>query len=268
MINWQKSAHQKNVEGLRKMIITKGELVNGCYEAWLMISGLTAAAEPEEVTLALQQADDLANQLEADGLNLNWQNPSSYGYSDPADNSGLTAQMAGPFKTILSTYLLDAFGKQITANMADKAARAMRTLQQITVVAPDVQNPPTLPFGSGNEWDYNDRRFYGEPAKTNGAIYVYKGQTLNYLRDLTQNPNWLVDATIETAVWEVQDNGNVTIENIAINDTSTSADITFNETGGYTICIKLTKTDSNEVFIVNQNFVVQLCDDQGLAFTL
>lgn len=248
------------------MIVTKGNLVDGAYAAYLRISGLTSKASPEDITLGLEQADDLANQLQGDGLNLNWQNPSSYGDSDPADNSGLTAEMAGPFKKMLSVNLVEAFGKQVTANLDRLYRDALRSLEQITVTVPDTQNPPTLPFGSGNEWDYNDRRFYGEPAKNNGAVYVYKGQTLNYSRDFTQNPNWLIDAELVSAVWAISDSGNILIENETFDETTTSADITFNEVGGYTLCITVTKTDSNEVFIVNQNFVVQECDDQGLAF--
>lgn len=245
------------------MTVTKGDLVSGAYRAYMRISGLTTKASPEEIQLALEQADDLAAQMKADGWDLGWNYPDNYGSSLPSDNSGLTREMAGPFKVKLSEYLLQAFGKPITQSLAMQIRAAENTLNQLLVDVAPADNPPTLPIGSGNEWRRTDRYFYPEPAANEDAIYLYKGSTFNYSRNFTQNPNWLLNEALTSVEWSFGVQSGVTIANKAFDDTTTSADITFNQIGGYTLCITVTKTNSNEVFIVEQNFIIQECQNNG-----
>lgn len=243
------------------MQINKGELVNGAY-AIIRISGLTLTASPDEITAGIQEADDLASELKGRGVDVNWQQPSNYGLSDPADTSGLTPEMAGPFKSILSLRLVDLFGKQATPSLAKRADDGMRALEQITVSVPQSELPSTLPFGSGNEWDYRSRRFYSEPAINNDADYVFLGDVLNYTEDFS---SWLIDDVLATVTWESSDSG-IEIENTSFGDATASAQLTFSKLGGFTLCITATRAGSTDVFTVQKNFIVRDCLRQTYGF--
>ncbi len=245
------------------MIVTKGDLIAGTYSL-MRISGLTVDPSPEDTTMALSVADDYAAELKGDGLDLKWQSPASYGESDPADTSGLTPEMAGPFKKLLMVELVLAFGREITPTLSMIASKGMRALENIIVSVPDASNPGTLPFGSGNEWSYNDRRFYSEPAVNNDAHYGFEGDIFNYVEDFS---DWLVDETLVSVVWEVGNSG-LAISNDTFTDTEANADLAFNVQGGYTVCITATKTNSNERLTRRKNFVITACQDQGLTFNV
>lgn len=242
------------------MKITKGDIVNGTYSI-LRISGLTINASPEEVAAGIQEADDLAGELKGIGVNVNWQYPSEYGISDPNDTSGLTTEMAGAFKSVLALRLLDLFGKQATPTLAERANKGMRTLEQITVSVASSEPPSTLPFGSGNEWDYRDQRFYPEPAANNDATYVFLDDILNYTEDFSA---WVIDEELESAEWQVT-NGDIDIQNVTFDTNSTSAQLTFTNLGGFTLCITVTKTNSTDKFSVQKNFIVRDCERQNYS---
>lgn len=243
------------------MQIKKGDLVNGALSI-IRVSGLTVNPSPEEDTLATQEADDLAAELKGDGVNVNWQYPTDYGLSDPTDTSGLIPEMAGGFKSLLAVRLLDYFGMQVTPALADRARRGLRTLEQITVSVPVSENPSTLPFGSGNEQDYRSRRFYNEPAINNDADYVFKGDLLNYTEDFSP---WLINETLVSVTWKTVNSG-ILISNETFADTTATAQLSFNQVGGYTICITATKTNSTDVFTVQKNFIVRDCNQQGYGY--
>ena len=245
------------------MIVTKGDLVNGTYSL-MRISGLTVDATPEDTSLALQVADDYAEELNGSGLDVGWQYPATYGASEPSDNSGVTTQIAGPFKKLLMRELVLAFGRETTQTLEMIANKGMRALENIVVSVPVAHNPPTLPFGSGNEWDYNDRKFYSEPPINNGAYYGFKGDIYNYTEDFSQ---WLVDEELVTVTWEVGSTG-ITIASETFTETEASAELTFNEVGGFTVCITATKTNSTDLFTVQKNFVVSECQNQSSFITV
>ncbi len=221
----------------------------------MRISGLTVDPTPEDDVLALQIADDYAGELLGLGLDLNWQQPLEYGDTDPADTSGLTNEMVGPFKKLLFVQLCSAFGKPVPVAVGVTASEGMRTLENIVVVVPDAELPATLPFGSGNEFDYRDRKFYDEPATNNDALYVFKDDILNFSEDFR---DWLVDAELVTVTWTTTDNG-ITIGATSINDENNiaTAELTFVKAGGYTIEITATKTDSTDKLTRIQNFVIE-----------
>lgn len=233
------------------MKISKGSLVNGTY-ALMRISGLTKNPSPEDIQAGLQVADDYSQELLEDGLDLGWQYPLEYGLSDPADNSGITPAMAGPFKKLLFIQLCSFFGKEPPMAVVKTAADGLKTLEQILVTVPDAQNPPTLPFGSGNEWDYRDRTFYSEPPINNDALYVFTDDILNYSHDFS---DWLVDATLVSVAWDTQGNG-LSIGTDTFNDTIATAELTFNQIGGYFVTITATKTGSTDRLTVRKNFVI------------
>jgi hypothetical protein len=243
------------------MKISKASLVNGTY-ALMRISGLTVNPTPEDVTIGLQVADDYSQELLADGLDIGWQYPTEYGVSDPDDNSGLTPQMAGPFKKLLYVQLCSYFGKEVPQTVAVTSMAALRTLEQLLVNVPDAQNPPTLPFGSGNENDYRDRSFYNEPPVNNNANYVFKGDIDEYSHDFS---NWLVDETLVSVVWANPDSG-ITISSDTFDDTIAMADLTFVNTGGSFVTITATKTSSAEQLTIRKNFVISDPVNSGLIY--
>lgn len=237
------------------MQITKGSLVNGALVI-LRVSGLTVSASPEDISDGLNEADDLALELKGNGIDIGWQLPAEYGFSDPADTSGLVPETAGAFKSLLAYRMLDYFGKAVTPSLQRRHDKAMRTIENFIITVPTAQNPPTLPFGSGNEWDYTDRRFYPEPAVNNDASYVFKGDVLNYTEDFSQ---WLVDEELESVTWESTAPSSLAISNQTFTETTATATLTFNQVGGYTVCITATKSNSTDVFTVQKNFIIQDC---------
>ena len=242
-------------------MITKGQIVNGTY-ALMRISGLTKSASPEDVTVALQVADDYAAELSTQ-LELGWQQPSLYGESDPDDTSGLSLEMAGPFKKLLVRQLAAYFGKPVPPEVEVTARESMKFLEDLLVTIPDAQLPPTLPFGSGNEWDYRDRKFYDEPANNKNADYVFKDTIRNFTFDFS---HWLVDETLTSVTWESFDSPGLVIGTETFDDTTATAELTFNQVGGYTVCAVATKTGSTDNEIMQKRFIVQDCDDTGLRF--
>ena len=147
------------------MTIAKIDIVNGAY-AFLRIWGITTQSSNEDVKLGLDTLDDLALQLESDGLMTGYHTPTTYGESNPNDDSGLVDWMGGPYKKLLAVELLSAFGKPATAELLKVYDDGLTSLRHALVIVPATQNPGTLPKGSGNEWAYRDNKFYDEPAET------------------------------------------------------------------------------------------------------
>jgi hypothetical protein len=241
------------------MKISKGSLVNGTYSL-MRISGLTTNPSPADIEAGLQVADDYSQELKEDGLDLGWQYPSEYGESNPDDNSGITPSMAGPFKKLLFIQLCSFFGKEPPMAVIKTAQDGMRTLEQMLVSVPDAQNPPTLPFGSGNEEDYRDRTFYSEPPINNDALYVFEGDILNYSHDFS---DWLVDATLTSVSWDTQGNG-LSIGTDTFTNEIATAELTFNQVGGYFVTITATKTNSTDRITFKQNFVISDPDNVNI----
>jgi hypothetical protein len=242
-------------------MISKGDLISGTY-ALMRISGLTVEPSPKNNEIALQVADDYAGELKGSGLDLKWQQPAEYGRSDPSDTSGLTVEMAGPFKKLLFIQLCANFGKDVPQSVAITAMQGMKALENISISVPDASNPPTLPFGSGNEFDYRDRKFYSEPANNEDALYVKKGEVLNYTEDFSQ---WLVDADLVAVEFDIAEPG-VTVGSTTISDRTATAELTFNQIGGYTLCMTATRTGSSDKKTQSKNFIVNDCQQTGLKF--
>lgn len=226
----------------------------------MRISGLTVQPTPEDTTVGLAVADDFAAELKGEGLDLNWNYPASYGDSDPSDNSNLTPEMAGPFKKLLFIELCGFFGKEVPSSVAITASKGKRALENLLVFVPDAQSPPTLPIGSGNEWDYRDRTFYSEPPNNKDADYVFNGDILNYSHDFS---SWLVDETLVSVTWKEESSG-IVIGAESFTNTVASAELMFAQSGGYFVTITATKTNSTDVFTVKKNFVVS--DPAGMKF--
>ena len=240
-------------------MISKGSLISGTYTL-MRISGLTVNPSPSDDELALTVADDYAAELREEGLDLGWQYPSTYGQSDPADTSGISLGMAGPFKKLLFIQICSAFGKDVPMAVAATAAQGMKALEHLLVNVPDAQNPSTLPIGSGNEYDYRDRNFYNEPPNNRDAEYVFKDDILNYSHDFSA---WLVDETLVSIEWSTEGSG-ISIGLDTFTDTVATAELTFSQIGGYFVTISATKTNSTDRLTVKKNFIINDPDETGL----
>jgi hypothetical protein len=217
----------------------KIDLVNGAYQL-IRISGLTVNAVPEEIEIGVQVADDLAGELSTK-LNTGYIQPVAYGDSDPSDYSGLTSQTAGPFKKLLAMELVDFFGKQIPVSLKLNADKGLRALEQLLVVVLPMQNPGTLPIGSGNEWGYRGDKFYPEPTSDDGADY-------KYITDVFQLPidwnPWLAGLhDLSTVTYETD--ASITLTNEAIVDGVSVVTVSFTSTGQFSLCAMATNSNGD-----------------------
>ena len=217
----------------------KIDLVNGAYQL-IRISGLTSVAIPEETIIGLQVSDDLAGELSTT-LNTGYIQPTEYGQSDPNDYSGLTVQTAGPFKKLLAMELVDFFGKQIPMSLKMNADKGLRSLEQLLVTVLPMQNPGTLPIGSGNEWDYRSDKFYPEPISDDGAEYHYKTDVFPFYKDWSQ---WLAGAATLVSV-EYDFDAGVVLSNEIIVDNTSTVTVGFSTVGQFTLCAKATDSGGN-----------------------
>ena len=190
--------------------------------------------------LSVQVADDLAGELSTT-LNTGYIQPLEYGDSDPNDYSGLTAQTAGPFKKLLAMELVDFFGKQVPISLKMNADKGLRSLEQLLVNVNPMQNPGTLPIGSGNEWGYRRDKFYPEAISDDGAIYKNKSDVFQLPIDWTA---WLADLyTLSTVDYEVD--AGITLTNEAIVDGVSVVTVSFSTTGQFTLCAKGTNSNGD-----------------------
>ena len=228
----------------------KIDLVNGAYQL-IRISGLTSGAVPEEITIGLQVADDLAGELST-RLNTGYVQPLTYGDSDPDEYSGLTNQTAGPFKKLLAMELVDFFGKQVPISLKINADKGLRSLEQLLVTVNPTQNPGTLPIGSGNEWGYRVDKFFPEPISDDGAIYRYETDVFQLPLSWAQ---WLAGVNTLVSVSYEADNGVLLANEVVdIDEGSSNAMISFSSVGQFTLCATATDSQGNvktEKFIYN-----------------
>lgn len=232
-------------------IVTKGDIANGAFQ-FARISGLTRKPTPDDMALFLIVQDDKAAEMLASGLDVNWQYPAEYGTSDPADNSGLSIQLAGAMKKIMAIEIAPLYGKEISQAMVKVHNDGVRALERILVSVKPAQLSSIIPIGSGNEHSFRSHKFYPEPPDNHEAIYAIKGDVLTY--EETGFGDWLVDAQLNTVIWE-PDVG-ITVADIVIDERTTRALLTFVKIGGHSVKITATKIGFDEVKILHKNFVI------------
>lgn len=211
-------------------MITKGDIVNGSFGI-IRISGLTSQPTPREIGNALTSLDDFMAELSV-SLNIPYLQPLEYGKSDPSDPSGLTVQMAGAVKKAFSKELLNYYGKPITQNLQNVIDSGMKSLTHLLVEIPKAQNPPTLPIGSGNEWDYRSDKFYPEPSSVDNPDYYFKTDSFILPIDWS---SWLIEDTL-TNVTYTFDSG-IVLENQAFDDSNSSVKVSFSGVGVFDLCV-------------------------------
>ena len=218
----------------------KADVVNGTYQL-IRISGLTSNAIPEEISTALQVADDYAGELLSTGLDVGWIQPLEYGQSDPNDYSGLSVQTVGPFKKLLAIQLVDYFGKVASQTLHMNAEKGMRSLEQLLVNVLPSQNPGTLPIGSGNEWDYRSDKFYPEPISDDGAIYKNTSDVFQLPIDWTA---WLAGLFTLVSV-EYEFDAGIVLTDEAIVDETSVVTVSFSRVGQFSLCAKATNSNGD-----------------------
>lgn len=238
----------------------KIDIVTGAYQL-IRISGLTSRAIPEEVEIAMQVADDYAGELLASGLNIGWIQPLEYGLSDPDDVSGLTPQTVGPFKKLLAKQLVDYFGKAVTMTLQMNADKGMRALEQLLVNIQPMQNPATLPIGSGNEWDYRYDKFYAEPINDDGAEDRFVTDVFQLNNSWVQ---WLGGSGDTVTSVDYEFDTGVVITNKSFDDDSSVATISFDRVGQFTVCVKATSSSGN---VETQKFIYNAIDCLNIRIT-
>ena len=217
----------------------KIDVINGMYKL-IRISGLTSEAIPEEIETGLQVADDLAGEISTT-LNLGWIQPLEYGTSDPDDFSGLDVQTVGPFKKLLALEIVDYFGKTPSIKLQENAAKGMRALEQLLVNVRPLQNPATLPIGSGNEWDYRTDKFYPEPISDDGAIYK---NTSDVFQLPIEWAAWLAGLFDLSTVTYEADEGIVLTDEV-IDGTISLVTVSFSKVGQFTLCARATNSNGD-----------------------
>ncbi len=219
----------------------KIDLVVGAYQL-IRISGLTSKAIPEEINIGLQVSDDLAGELSAT-LDTGYIQPLEYGESDPNDYSGLTPEIAGPFKKLLAMELVGYFGKEIPVSLKIIAAKGLRALEQRLVTIMPSQNPGTLPMGSGNDYDFRSDRFYPEPISDDGAIYKNTSDEFQLPIDWT---SWLAGLYDISSVEYEADDG-VVLTDEAISGSVSVVTVSFSKQGQFTLCAKATNSNGDKI---------------------
>lgn len=229
----------------------KIDIVDGAYQL-MRISGITVQANPNEIVLAVQVLDDYNAELKP-MMDTGYIQPIEYGQSDPNDFSGLTAEMAGPMKKLLAVQLVTFFGKEVPATLYRIAEDGMRSLEQLLVNVGDMQNPATLPIGSGNEYDYRSDKFYREPNNNDDAENYYQNEVFQLPIDWS---SWLADVyTLDSVTYEY-DSGLI-ISNESLVDNISVATIGFSAKGQFTLCVVATNSNGD---IKNERFVYNSID--------
>ena len=153
--------------------ITKVDIINGAYSQ-MRISGLTVQPTPEDLTLALDRLEDMAEEFEARNICVN------YNFEDTPDTASLTnikRKHKTSFESCLAIRLVD-FGKPIPDSLMRLATSGFSFLSSNTAQVRETQYPSRQPRGSGNSLRYNRwNRYYKEDAEaplgsTTHTMYV------------------------------------------------------------------------------------------------
>ncbi|QDP52075.1 MAG: putative peptidoglycan hydrolase [Prokaryotic dsDNA virus sp.] len=238
----------------------KIDIVNGTYSL-IRISGLTSSPLPEEINTAIQVLDDLAAEIST-SLNLGYIQPIEYGASGPNDDSGLSPELAGPMKKMLAVELVTFFGREVTPTLAAIAKSGMKSMERLLVSVPDMQNPATLPIGSGNEWDYRSDKFYPEPNNDDGAIDHFKDDVFQFPFDWS---SWVGETDTLISVTYDADSG-INLSNEAIEGNTSVVTISFNSVGQFALCMVAEKSDG-EKKTVRSLYNSKSCKSTGLYYS-
>lgn len=138
-------------------MITKSHIVDGALQH-LAVEGLLLQPMASDQQTAIQHLDDLAASYTELGLDTGYIQPLEYGTSTGADDTGISAGLAGPLKALLAGYIASQYGKVFNPGLLQWAESMMVKLCISEVGS--IDPPDTLPRGSGNYDGPNDTVFY------------------------------------------------------------------------------------------------------------
>lgn len=138
---------------------TKAELINDAY-SMLLQTGITAAASPLDVELALGRLNDLMDELKSRNMDT------GYNVLDPDLNSpsGLQSWMNYAISSSLALRVCSDFGIEPPASLVALSNSAMSNLSARLARVNEVQYPSRAPVGSGQRWLGRFRGHYGQAA--------------------------------------------------------------------------------------------------------
>jgi len=157
------------------MIITKNSILDQVFDK-LKINGKTVRADSDDMVRALARQDSYIAALPWD---VGYLQPSTFGDSDPDDDSGITIDILDPITTILASNLASSYGQAKVAivsspQFASSVMDAMATLARKFVEIEGGKYPDTLPVGIANEYPNTlDSYFYrgGQPSENDEGNY-------------------------------------------------------------------------------------------------
>ena len=137
----------------------KGDLINGAYSL-MRISGITVNPSSEDISLALDRLENMANELAARNICAGY-----YFEDDPDVNSpsGLDKKFWYSFQCVLAGRLLSDFGKGQTPDpmLLKNTSAQLSFLYSATANPREIQYPHRQAIGAGNSLRYHRyRRFY------------------------------------------------------------------------------------------------------------
>lgn len=131
-------------------MITKGEIVNQAFQM-LMISGVTAGASNEDISLALRSLESMVLSWERSGVYIGYIKSTSFDDIDHADDSGIADTDYFAVYTNLAVRLAPAFGKNPPPQLTKDAKKSYSDLFSEILIP--VISQPNMPLGAG------DRRY-------------------------------------------------------------------------------------------------------------
>lgn len=139
------------------MSLTKGEHVIRAYAA-LRISGLTTAANPEEVNLGLSELEDMMNEFRSRNI------CSSYVFEDDVDpntDSEINDEFNNATQKCLAIRLAPYFGKEVSQSLMRQATQAVSNWSARSGKINMIQPSNRQARGSGNTFrNLSFNRFY------------------------------------------------------------------------------------------------------------
>lgn len=145
-------------------MITKGSIaLKALRKAGIASSTSLTEPEPEAVQDALSDLEDLATQLDADGVRVGFMLADPEYGPDPDDDSGLPDWAVKGFVGKLAESILIDNLRPVPQALLKYIAEGMRTIKAKTVYVPTLERRNDMPVGQGYKTS-STGRFYVEPS--------------------------------------------------------------------------------------------------------
>lgn len=143
------------------MVVKAGEIITDALEE-IVVQADEAPIEPSEGRAAMRVLNDMMSSYAARGVNLGYTAVYSTG-----DEVTVPLGAIRWMKVQLAIELAPKYDAAVSPTMAQKARDAYRAVLNLTIDNADMEYPPTLPQGSGNDYpDYSTSPFYSDQEST------------------------------------------------------------------------------------------------------